>query len=376
MTRGLAFFAIALAIFAAFNFIAWSALTRLHPRRQRLIRVAIVLGNLMWPFFPFMRSSTDFGRITRAVLGPLWFAWNAWTIVYALLLLILLLCWVPFLRRTTFVRFAAAPSRIFLMLTAVAAVVGCYHALVPLRVERVPVAIADLPPSLEGTRIALLSDLHVGLFSRPSRLRKIFATTAREHPTAILLAGDLIDDDPHFVPKLLAATEVLPSTIPLLAVLGNHEMYGDPRRVVAGMRGSRIRLLNNEGYAAGALWIAGVTDPAASRQATELLPDLDAALRGAPPGALPIVLSHQPKAFDEARRRGIALTVSGHTHGGQLGFRPLRLSLAGVFLKRHMGLYREGASQLYINTGTGYWLLPFRLGMTPEIAILELRRAP
>ncbi len=70
---------------------------------------------------------------------------------------------------------------------------------------------------------------------------------------------------------------------------------------------------------------------------------------------------------------GIPLTLAAHTHGGQLDIRPLGWSLAGVFLDYHMGLYELGASRLYINTGTGYWLFPFRPGMTPEITLIELR---
>lgn len=93
-----------------------------------------------------------------------------------------------------------------------------------------------------------------------------------------------------------------------------------------------------------------------------------------PAGSTPVVLSHQPRIFDEVQKRRLPLQLSAHTHGGQCGFRPLGWSLAGVFLRYHMGLYRVGASQLYINTGTGYWLFPFRLGMTPEITVVELRR--
>jgi predicted MPP superfamily phosphohydrolase len=369
------FLGIALLIFLPFNAIAYRQLARLHPRRKRLLLMTIALGNLMWPFFPLLRSFTTFGRVTRAVLGPLWFGWTSFAILYSLLLFVLLLAWLPFSRRVDFTRFARPVSRVFLWLTIASSIAGCYQALVPLRVEHVPVAIADLPAAAEGMKIALLTDLHVGLFTRPSRLDEIFATTAAERPDVVLLAGDLIDDDPHFVPKLLAGTRALPQATPLLGVLGNHEMYGDPHRVIASLRGSRIRLLVNEGGAHGPLWIAGISDYAANREAPELKPNLGAAMNGMPASATPILLAHQPKAFDDAIRHSVALTLAGHTHGGQCGFRPLRLSLAGVFLKRHMGLYREGAAQLYINTGTGYWLVPFRLGMTPEIAIIELRRA-
>jgi predicted MPP superfamily phosphohydrolase len=78
--------------------------------------------------------------------------------------------------------------------------------------------------------------------------------------------------------------------------------------------------------------------------------------------------------LQEARRLRVPLALSAHTHGGQCGFRPLRLSVAGLFLRYHMGLYNVAPTQLYINTGTGYWLFPFRLGMTPEITLIELRR--
>jgi predicted MPP superfamily phosphohydrolase len=275
-----------------------------------------------------------------------------------------------------FATFARWPSRVFLWLVIVGSLVGFYDALVPLRVECVSVAIDNLPASLEGTRIALLGDLHVGLFTRPSRLDEIFATTNALKPDVVLIAGDLVDDDPYFVPKLLAGTHALSPDTPLYAVLGNHEMYGNPYAVIDGLRGSRIRLLVNEGAAHGALWIAGISDFAAASLPgkTNLAPDFGKALAAMPRGSFPLVVAHQPKVFDGVRQRGLPLAVSAHTHGGQLGFRPLRWSLAGVFLPYHMGLYRAGASQLYVNTGTGYWLVPFRLGMTPEITLIQLRR--
>ncbi|HEX6158516.1 MAG TPA: metallophosphoesterase, partial [Thermoanaerobaculia bacterium] len=208
-----------------------------------------------------------------------------------------------------------------------------------------------------------------------SRLETIFRTAGELAPDAVLIAGDLIDDDPHFVPKLLGGARHLPPPIPLLAVLGNHEVYGNPFDVRKGLAGSRIKLLVNEGHPIGDLWIAGLSDPAAVQRNTPgLAPDLGKALQGMPPASLPVVLSHQPKAIDGARKRNLPIVLSAHTHGGQLGFRPLRWSLAGVFLPHHMGLYDLAPTQLYINTGTGYWLFPFRLGMTPEITLIELRR--
>jgi hypothetical protein len=368
--RSIVFFAIALAIFVPFNTVTWLGLTRIHPRHRRGALVAIVIGNLMWPFFAILNARTDFSRAIRAILGPPWFAWQCFAILYTALLALIAIAWLPF-RKRNFTSFAHAPSKAFLWIVIVAGIVGYYQAVVSLRVEHVPVTIANLPPALDGTRIAVLGDLHVGLFTRESRLRQFFETAQAQRPDVVILAGDLIDDDPYFTPKLLRGAAALDRSIPLLAVLGNHEMYGAPFEVIGKLRGSRIRLLVNEGVALHGLWIAGVSDFAARDPRLE--PDFDRALRGAPAGTLPIVVAHQPKAFDPAIARHVALTLVAHTHGGQLGFRPLHWSLAGLFLRYHMGLYRAGDSQLYVNTGTGYWLLPFRLGMTPEITLIELR---
>jgi predicted MPP superfamily phosphohydrolase len=371
--RAAAFIGTAIVVFATFNFIAIRTLLLVHPRRKRAIVAAAVIGNLMWLCFPLLRTLTPVGRITRAVFGPPWFAWSSFAILYSAFAVIVAILWLPFLRRTSFVNFARWPSRIVLTLGLFASIAGFYEAIVPLRVEHVPVEIDGLPAGAEGTRIALLADLHVGLFTRRSRLKQFFETARDLRPDAVVLAGDLVDDDPYFVPKLLEGTRVLDPHTPLLAVLGNHEMYGDPERVIGGLRGSRIRLLVNEGIPLRSLWLAGISDYAAQQK--DLAPDIARAVSARPPATLPILLAHQPKAFDEARSRHIPLTLVGHTHGGQCGIRPLHWSLAGVFLPYDMGLYRRGASQLYVNTGTGFWFVPFRLGMTGEITLIELRRA-
>ena len=373
MTRVLIFLAIALLVFLPFNWITVRQLVRIHPRRRRWILGAVIAGNLMWPFFPLLRTFTPFARAVRAVLGPLWFGWTCFAILYSAFIFLVLLAWIPF-RKRPFAEFAHGPSKTFLIIGFVACVVGYYHAIVPLRVERVTVHVPNLPASVEGTKIALMGDLHVGLFTRRSRLDRIFSTAASLDPDLVLIAGDLIDDDPHFVPKLLEGTRALPASTPLYAVLGNHEMYGDPRAVIERMRNSRIRLLVNEGAAYRDLWIAGVSDPAAMPMNVAPPPDLGQALAGKPATALPLVLSHQPRIIAESRKRGMPLQLSAHTHGGQFGIRPLGWSLAGVFLPYHMGLYDVAGTQLYVNTGTGYWLVPFRLGMTPEITLVELRR--
>ena len=350
-----------LALFVLCNVAAVITLIRLHPRRRWIVIALVIAGNIMWVFFPILNARTDFSRLMRAVFGPPWFAWLCFVLVYSAFAA---LTWIVARRH---VRIA---SRVFLWTTLAGLVAGVYGALVPLRVERVSITMHDLPADLDGFQIAELADLHVGLFTRPSRLQTIFSTAARLHPDVIVLAGDLIDDDPFFTPKLLDGVRSVPPDMPVVAVLGNHEMYGAPAEAIARLRASRVRLLLNEGMAIGDLWLAGISDYAA--RLPELRPNMAAALAGR--GArVAVVIAHQPKAFDDARRLHVPFTICAHTHGGQFGFRPLRWSLAGLFLPYHMGWYERDGSQLYVNTGTGYWLLPFRLGVTPEITLFELR---
>ena len=369
--RALLIFLLVVLLFGGFNWLTARQLFRLHPRRKRLVVALLVAGNLMWLFLPWLRVRSDAMRFLRATLGPPWFAWLCFAMVYSGVVFALFVVWLPFARRVEFAKFARIPSRVFLWITLVALVAGVYGALVPLRVEHVPVTINALPAEAEGMRIAVIGDLHVGLYSRPSRLRTIFETARAENPDLVVLAGDLVDDDPHFAPKLLRGVDALGPNLPIVGVLGNHEMYGDPVEMIDRLRGSRVNLLVNRGIAMRGLWLAGLSDFAA--QLPALRPDFDKALAGR--GAeLPIVLAHQPRAFDGAIQRGIPLTLCAHSHGGQCGIRALRWTLAGVFIPYHIGLYRRGASQLYVHTGAGYWLLPWRLGITPEIVLIELHR--
>lgn len=381
MLRVIAFYAVAIALAAPLTILTVRRIARLHPRLRTTVTIAAIAGSLLWLLFPFVLQvpSSEATRLVRAVLAPLWLYWTLLTILYSAVTFVVFLAWLPWCRKTSADRFARIPSAAFLVTVLVVTVIGIWQALVPVRVEHVTIGVRGLSASLDGYRIAQMSDLHVGFFTRPKRLQQFVRLAAAEKPDAIVLTGDMIDDDPHWIPKLDGAFRS--TTVPVFGVLGNHEMYGDPAGVIAGMKRSAVRLLLNSGVRVGSggesLWLAGITDFAAEQltQHRDLRPDLAAALRGRRNGEPAILIAHQPKAFALARRARIPLTIAGHTHGGQFGVRPAGWSLAGVFLPYHMGLYREGASTLYVNTGTGHWVLPFRFGMTPEITIYTLKRA-
>ena len=168
------------------------------------------------------------------------------------------------------------------------------------------------------------------------------------------------------------------------AIAGNHDVYaGWPavrrglERIGANVLMNRAVPLTNKGQE---FWLAGTGDPAGTQMARlnrgngdSAAPDIARTLSGIPTGAFHIVLAHNPALFGPLAARGAPLTLSGHTHYGQLAIPALNWSLASAFLRFGMGAHVVNGSALYINPGTNYCGIPFRVGTPPEVSVLTLR---
>jgi predicted MPP superfamily phosphohydrolase len=105
----------------------------------------------------------------------------------------------------------------------------------------------------------------------------------------------------------------------------------------------------------------------------DVAPNIDRALAATPADTVVIALAHNPALWPALAERGVALTLSGHTHWGQFALPRLGWSLASPFMSRAMGVHESDGSLLYIHPGTGYWGIPFRVGAAPEVAVITLR---
>jgi predicted MPP superfamily phosphohydrolase len=363
----------------------WAGLSIYPSQWHFLLFLSAVLGNLLWLLLPLIlrRHSSPFFRFSRAVFGPFWVLWNFLIFLYSAFVLLLALAWVLTLKWSgvPFSRFAHIPSNLFLAAIGIICIVGFFQALFLTYTARVPVRIKNLPKDFAGFRIVMVSDLHVGLFTRLSRLQQFIKISKSLKPDLFVVCGDITDDDPHYLPKFLKSLELMDPYVPMLGVLGNHDVYANPEKTLQVLEDSLLRMLVNEGMeikrGKSSIWIAGVGDQGARRFGKwgSVAPDFDKALEGKPDGAPVVLLAHHPQGFKDAVERKVDLTLSGHTHGGQLGFRSLNWSLAKLFMKLHMGHFREGESQLYVTAGTGYWALPVRFGLSPEISLIELQPA-
>ena len=261
---------------------------------------------------------------------------------------------------------------------AVAAVAG-YIGSRWLRVKELDACFPDLPEPLEGMRIVQVSDLHVGPHTSRSHLAEVARKVRDLRPDLIVITGDQVDDYARDVVYFAEAFSGLSAPLGVFAVPGNHDMYAGWPPVREGLKAMGITVLVNDAVevprAAGSFWVAGTGDPASLRGGGAA-PDLGRTLARVPKGAFTIVLAHNPALWPGLAQRGVHLTLSGQTHYGQLSIPSLGWSLASPFLKHAMGAHRLAGSLLYINPGTNYWGLPFRIGALPEITVLTLRRSP
>jgi predicted MPP superfamily phosphohydrolase len=132
-------------------------------------------------------------------------------------------------------------------------------------------------------------------------------------------------------------------------------------------------------HGSAGFWLAGTGDPAGGYGPLggpgDVAPDIARTLARVPPRAFTVALAHNPVLWPDLADRGVDLTLSGHTHYGQLSLPHIDWSLASLFLEHAMHWHRRGSALLYINPGTNYWGLPLRIGALPEVTVLTLRRA-
>lgn len=236
----------------------------------------------------------------------------------------------------------------------------------------------DVPQLEVPVTVAVLADLHVGApHVDLEHLAYVVEETNEAEAEIIVVLGDLVIDgvtggdwvSPEAIAPVLGRLEA-PGGV--FAVLGNHDNWLDGVRVRKALEDAGLVVLENEARkvvrSSGPVWIAGLADV--------LTHDIDmaATLSPVPPGEAVLLLSHSPDVFPDVPSR-VALTLAGHTHGGQV-----RLPLIGspIVPSKYGGRYAVGhiveeGRHLFVSAGVGTSILPIRLGVVPRVDVLHLR---
>lgn len=259
-------------------------------------------------------------------------------------------------------------------------------------VARVPVRSGRLPEAFEGLRVVQISDTHLGSYGGDKTLvRHGIDLINAQRPDLIVFTGDLVNDYAEEAEPFIAEFSRLEARLGKYSVLGNHDYSDYPRwsspeekaanlerlKAIHGEMGFKLLLDEHAVIEQGGQHI-GVLGVQNWGHRFQQYGDLAKTVAGTEQLSFRILLSHDPTHWShQVQGTGIDLTLSGHTHGAQLGVKigGTQYSPAQWVYKHWAGLYAEGEQQLYVNRGFGFIGFPGRVGMPPEITVLELHRA-
>ena len=270
---------------------------------------------------------------------------------------------------------------VILILSGILAAWGEYSAIRPPAVKTTAITIRDLPDAFDGFRIVYITDPHISRASSPLYLWTIVCRANAVHPDLILLGGDLGDMKPEEIRPYMHQLGDLHAKYGVYSSPGNHEYYHGLGEWVNFLDSVGIETLINRHTViekdGAQLAIAGLPyniDKKNARYPGWQAEDLKKTLAGAPEGAPVILLSHSPLNTRNHARYGIALQLSGHTHGGMIAGLPAHLvkTANNGFVS---GKYQVGDTMLYVSNGAGLWSgFMFRLNVPSEISEIILRK--
>ncbi|MFI5913850.1 metallophosphoesterase [Dactylosporangium sp. NPDC051541] len=256
------------------------------------------------------------------------------------------------------------------VLSASAVGIGVYQAMGAPNLKRVPIRLAKLPRSMDGFRIAVVSDIHLGPLLGRSHTERIVRMINGVDADLVAVVGDLVDGSVAELGSAAEPLQDLRGKHGSFFVTGNHEYFSGFQEWVDEVNSLGVRVLRNERVDVLGLDLAGVND--LSGEDVGDGPDFAKALDGRDANRPVVLLAHQPIQAHEAAKHGVDLQLSGHTHGGQMV--PFNL-LVGLQQPIVAGLGTVDGTQVYVTRGAGFWGPPVRFGAPPDISIVELHGA-
>jgi len=241
------------------------------------------------------------------------------------------------------------------------------------RVSEVPIPIANLPKDLDGLRIVQITDIHLSPFLSEREFATAIDMANETRTNLALVTGDLITRAGDPLDACLRQLARLRADAGVLGCLGNHEIYARAENYVTEQgRRIGIEFLRHQAtqlrFGNATINFVGVDY---QRMHSHYLKGTEQLIV---PGAVNILLSHNPDVFPVAAAQGFHLTIAGHTHGGQVDVEILHqhVDVARYFTPFVQGLYRGENASVYVSNGLGTIGVPIRLGAPPEVSVLRL----
>jgi predicted MPP superfamily phosphohydrolase len=263
----------------------------------------------------------------------------------------------------------ARGAAIFAGLTAAAVTgYGVKTALGPPRINRVQIPIKKLPRAMDRTRLAVVSDIHLGPLAGSHHVGRIVDLINSTGADIVCVVGDLVDGTVAELGRFARPLADIKSRRGAYFVTGNHEYYSGFRPWVDEVARLGVRPLRNERVALDGLDLAGVNDLGGADYRDA--PDFGKALGDRDPTRPVVLMAHQPVVAHRAAKYGVDLQVSGHTHGGQMAPFNLLVKLQQPVVS---GLGTVDGIPVFVTNGAGFWGPPVRVGAPPQVTVIDLR---
>lgn len=348
------------------------------PLPARLASALVLLLASQYHLFARFSSGSVFApEFPRAVVVFFNWAFGAILLIAVLQLVVDLGTLLTMLVRRRWLTIPASARYSIGTAAVVLAAIGVHQAMRVPPIKDIEVAIKGLPAQFDGYTMLQLTDMHISrLFDEPWA-REVVSRSNALGVNLIVITGDLIDGPISARTRDVAPLRDLHAPDGVYVIPGNHEYFFDNESWMQYFASLGMKRLNNSHAVierdGAQLTLAGVTDLSAPRAGLPG-PDLKKALAGAPANAPIVLLDHQPRNARFSASQGVALQLSGHTHGGMI--KPLDVFIARANAGFVSGFYDVDGMQLYVNNGTALWPgFAMRLGVPSELTRITLRRA-
>jgi predicted MPP superfamily phosphohydrolase len=375
----LVFFTIALSLYTLINYYIFVHGLELFDRNTPGHIVYILSYWILVSAYPAGRI---LGRVwcskcsdVLTVIGSFWFAVMLYFFLGALLMdVIKLMNWASGIHYTFLNN--ALFGKTFIIIIAIMTLFIIVYGFINARMPRTKVLDISIDKKAENTgffTIAVASDIHLGNIVAGRMAKKIIRKINEQNPDIILLAGDVVDEDlaPVIRFNLGECLKLLKARLGVYAITGNHEYIGGVTAACKYLEEHGVTVLRDEWIRLeNGMFLVGREDRDKPRFTGQNRKPLKEIMEGIDKTYPVILLDHQPFELNQAEKNGADLSISGHTHHGQMW--PLNHFTKAIY-ELSWGYKKKGKTHCYVSCGVGTWGPQVRIGNRPEVLEIRLK---
>jgi len=381
-------------------YIAWrliNAVALFYPQYHRSLKIIIPVAILLINLLPIITGiayligqyenlfyfSNQFSIFDLIILIPYWIGLiivlEIFPYFLASDLFLLISRWFSTSLKTNIVKWVALVKILLFTFFVIFVALRVYLDTTRIIVSEYEIPIKNLSPVFEELNLVLTADIQIDKYTPKQKTENFLSEIRRLKPDILFFAGDLVTDGTYYIDqgvKVLCDTK---AELARIACVGDHDIWSDAGRIAEGVKNCGWEFLDDQhkilSYKGKNILVTGISYVYSKRIT---LPRLKEMLESAPMADLKILLVHQPSkmVIEYAAKYGYHVLLAGHTHGGQIIFRPFGFTVTPTQMENDIftGTYKNDEMSIIITNGIGVSLVPIRYRAQGEIVQFKLKR--